>query len=195
MKIFLTVLGIILLVIVLLLLLVLLFALIPVTLKLSYIEGKFEYQLRVLGIKITVPTGKKKKVKTKDGTPSKTKKEHNKLLDGLSDVRRILPPLVKRAASAISVKDLRIKAKISTDDPCNTAIIYGTVNAAVYATLTFVQQHIKVHKKDISVVASYEDENSSFEFDILIHTVVFKIIHALILLSSDGIIELPQTKQ
>jgi hypothetical protein len=168
----------------------LLILLTPVALCVYY-DGKWKIRISVLCFSFALPLEKDgEKKKDKKTKPQKVKTDNKELLKQLSDLRKIIPVLVKRALATLTVKKLDFEVKVATQDPCLTAIMYGSVNAAVYSTVKIIQQHIKVKKKRISVSADFDGDKTEVLFDMKISTYLLKLIICLISLVSDGIIDI-----
>ncbi len=161
----------------------------PVSLVAFY-DGKFKFQIRILFLKFVVPFDKSPKKKSENKPVKKVKTDNKKFTSQLSDVKRILPKLLKRAFKVLSVKKLRLSVKVATDDPCDTALAFGTVNTLVYTTLNTTERFIKIKNKKISVSADYSDDTTEVDFEAVISTCLIKLIICLILLLKDEVIKL-----
>ena len=190
MKIILTILGILLAVILLVLLLIGIILLLPVTIIVKYNENTQFYKIRIAGYELK--KGKKKRIrlkKSKNKQPTAQAQEE-KLLDQLKDVREILPPLLKHALKIFEIEKLELNINVACGDPCDTAIIYGTVNGAVYSLIELVETKLRIRKKNIRITADYTGDKTSTELDVVFYTSVYKAVYAIFMLSYEEIIEI-----
>ena len=157
-------------------------ALLPVTLRVSF-DGKFKYGVYVWVFRL--PSGKKKPSQK----PEKKAVSKKKFDVGLGSVSRIVPKLVKHALSSMTVTKLDLDITVATDDPCDTAILYGTVNSAVYTLLEIAQNHLKIKNKKISVNADYDADTIKVGFEAYISTNVSRLAVCFIRLVSDGLLK------
>ncbi len=170
---------------VILILLVVLF--LPINLNIFY-NGNFCISVKVLFFKFVIPLEKdEKKSKKKPKKSVKTKgegfgKKLSNLLDTIKTVKKI-------ALKSISIKLFKAHIKVSTDDPCDTALLFGSVNALCYAIYDIISAHTKVSKTDIDITADYNGENTEVLFDVVITTYIFKFLVSLISLIADGTIK------
>lgn len=171
------------------LLLILLILFIPVSLK-AYYDGQFRMSFHILFLKIDFPINKGKKKKKKKSKKNKqpiykTKTDNKLLLSQLSGLKKLLPILLKRAFAMLTVKRLKLKITVASDDPCATALSYGSINAAVGAVLKILEHHLKIKKKDISVTPDFSKEQTEIEFQAIVYTTLFRLILCIIRLLSD----------
>lgn len=156
----------------------------PVTFYFSYEKDKTEYRLKILGIPIKL----KPKKKNKKSGQTKTEDTNKKILSDLSDLKEMLPSVFKYAKNAFVIKNLCLEIRVSTDDPYDTTMVYGAINAAVSAVLSIVRNNVTVKNTDIRINADYTQEQTRMKTQILFHSRVFKILYALIMLMYNKII-------
>lgn len=77
------------------------------------------------------------------------------------------------------LKLCRIKISIGTDDPAQTALIYGTVSSALYTVFEFLDSFMTVKKnyKHIGVAPDFTSDECKFDFKVILK---IKIIHLLL---------------
>ncbi len=170
---------------ILLILLVVLF--LPINLNVFY-NGNFCISIKVLFFKYVLPLEKdEKKSKKKPEKSVKTKgesfgKKLSNLLDTIKTVKKI-------ALKSISIKLFKAHIKVCTDDPCDTALLFGSINALCYAIYDVISNYTKVLKTDIDITADYNGEKTEVLFDVVIRTYVFKFLVSLISIIADGTIK------
>lgn len=157
--------------------------LMPVTLKVGF-DGNFVYGVYVWFFKI--PIGKKTK-KQKDAKSVPVEK--NKFKTGFSDVTKIIPKLVKHALKSMTVTKLRVDILIATDDPCDTAIIFGYTNSGVYTALGIAENYLKIKNPEINISADYNADTITVGFEAAVSTNVARLLVCLFRLISDGLLK------
>lgn len=70
------------------------------------------------------------------------------------DIKRLGVYIVKRA---LRIKELNISAKFGVGDPMYTGIVSGTVNAAVYNAVAFLDRHMTLDKWNVSLDADFDN--------------------------------------
>ena len=161
----------------------------PVSLV-AYFDGKIRLEVKVLFFRYTIPLSKSKPKKEKTvQTRKKVKTDNKKMLSGFSDIKDLIPILFKRAFASLTVKKLGLDITVATDDPCNTALTYGAVNAAVYPLISLAEKYTKIKKKNINIIADYSGENTTVTFEAVVSTYLLRLIICLIRLVSDGLLK------
>jgi len=159
---------------------------IPINLDVFY-NGDFCISVKVLFLKY-VFSDKKTKSKKKPESAVKTKGESfSTKLSGLFETIKTVKAIVIRS---ISIKLFKAHIKVSADDPCDTALLFGGVNALCYAIHDLFLSFTKIKKSDINITADYNGTNTEVEFNIVIKTYVLKFIVSLIKSVADGTIKL-----
>ena len=164
--------------------LVLLLLFIPIDLDVFY-NGEFCVAVRVLFLKYVFSNKEKKKEKPKskvktDGESFSTK--FSSLLETIKTVKAI-------ALRSISIKLFKAHITVCSDDPCDTALLFGGINALCYAIHEFFLSFTKIKKSDININADYNGEKTEVLFNIVIRTFLFKFIVSLIKSYADGTIK------
>lgn len=163
----------------------------PVYIHVCY-DGCFTVSLRILFIKLTLLPKRKKKKRHDEQSKSESEKastDGKKLLSQLHDIKTAALSLLKHLPRAFFAKRLVLDISVGTDDPCDTAILFGAVNASVYSAVEAVSHYVTVGKRQISVKADYNSEKTSVCADVLLKTFLFKLLHSLISAAVDVIIK------
>lgn len=174
----------------------------PIYLYIRY-DGDFRLYVRILIFRfelylgdITSNSKKRKKNKRRKQSEKLTRKTGTvktsaySFAQQFSDLLRSVRLIHVFMVRAFVVKKICVTVNVSTDDPCDTAILFGTVNSIMCAFMAYVESIIPVRKKNISVTADYNGENTDVYFLSLNRTNVLKIAVSLIKAALDGTIEL-----
>lgn len=171
--------------------------LLPVGIRI-YFDGRFRLELCVLFFRYTLPLShskkKPEKKKSEKKRPAKSaqkvKTDNKKLINSFSEIKPLIPALFKRAFAALTVKRLDIDITVASDDPCDTAMTYGAINAAVYTLISLAECFTKIKKKNINISANYNADSTFVTFDTVIITCLLRLIICLIQLVSDGLLKI-----
>lgn len=170
---------------VLLLLLIILF--LPVNLNIFY-NGSFCISVKVLFFKYVIPLEKNKK-SSKEKPKKSVKTEGEGFGKKLSNLFDLIKTVKKIVFKSISIKLFKAHIKVCTDDPCDTALLYGGVNALCYGIYNLLSSSAKISKTDIDITADYNGQQTEVLFDIVISTYIFKFLVSLVSLVADGTIK------
>ena len=156
---------------------------IPINLDVFY-KDNFFISVKVLFFKFVIPL-KKSKSKKKPSEQKKTKinKGLDTKLSELYDVFKTVKAIVFRS---VTIKLFKADVVVCTGDPCNTALLYGSVNALCYAIYDLFFGFTKIKKSDINISADYNGDKTKVVFNIIINTYLFKFIVSLIKALADG---------
>ncbi len=167
---------------------ILLILFIPINIDIFY-RDTFFISVKVLFFKYVIPL-KKFESKKKDNTTKKIKSDSfsTKLLD-LFDALKIVKAIIWRS---FSIKLFKANIIVSADDPCDTALLFGTINALCYAIHDFFLNFTTIKKSDINITADYNGKKTEVVFKIIIKTFIFKLIVSLIKALADGTIKLKE---
>ncbi len=171
-------------------LILLLILFLPINLDVFY-DDNFCISVKILFFKYVVPL-KKSKSKKQTGMDKKTKNESfgTKLSD-LFDTLKTVKTIVLRS---ISIKLFKVNVVVCADDPCDTALLFGSVNALCYGIHDIFASFTKIKKSDINIIADYNGQKTDVVFNIVIKTYVFKFIVSLIKAVADGKIKIKDNK-
>lgn len=173
----------------------------PLYLYVCY-DGEFRLLVRILFFRFELYLGditsnsKKRKTKKKSKqtkrSPDKTKPVKTNgysFAEQISDLLNSIKLIHVIIVRAFTVKKIRISVKVATGDPCDTAILFGTVNGILCAFMAYVESIIPVKKKEISVTADYNTEQTEVYFYSVNKTNVLKLVISLIKAAANGTIK------
>lgn len=163
-----------------------------------YFDGEFKLAVRVFFVKFTIPLtdpDSKPKKKQKKTTVTKTKTDASSFSDKLSRLSSIITSVRERVLKAFVIKRVDISVAVGTDDPCSTAILFGTVNSILYPLVKFAETLMTIKKKVVNVTADYDNDSTEVFFSVIIKTFLLKLAVSLILLISDGTIKPNKLKE
>lgn len=173
---------------VIVLLLLLLF--LPLCVSLKYQES-FSFSIRFGGVLIPVKKEKKKpqKEKAKKEEPQKEqpKKKNfmveyakeNGLQETVSRVCRFARRVMERSLwlfRKIQIRHLNFSLSVATKNAADTAVLYGSVCAAIYPFFSFLHQQFDCKSEHIDVSADFEGEQSRFEFSADVQSNLFFLL-------------------
>ncbi len=163
--------------------------LLPINLNI-YFDGQFRLSVRVLFIKYTIPLGKDGKKKQKPKKQKKSKKTVSTDGDGftkkLSGLINSVKTVKHLLLGSLTIHKFKAHITVSCDDPCDTALVFGTVNALIYSLHDFFASVMTVKNKDIVINADYNGEKTLVVFDVILRTTVFRFLRNLILMILNG---------
>ncbi len=148
----------------------------PVSVSVQY-DKKFDLKVKYAGITVyntQNPKKQKKEPTTKNVQKSNKPKKDNFVkvqykqrgllgtiryfCDVIVMIGRKLVHLIKK----FKVKNFEMYLTVATEDAADTAIQYGTVCAAVYPTLAFIQSNMNFQPKKIDISADFDKKKSEF---------------------------------
>ncbi len=163
---------------------ILLLLFIPINLDVFY-NGEFCVSVRVLFFKFAIPFSNFKPKSAKK-PKSAVKTKGDSFSKKLSDLLQLIKTVKAIVLRSISIKLFRANIVVCADDPCDTALLYGGVNALCYAIRDLFLSFTKIKKTDINITADYNGEKTEVLFNIIIKTYVFKFIVSFIKTIADG---------
>ena len=113
------------------------------------------------------PKKEKKKKKEKADKQKKQKKTKKSEVAGekkggtLEKVKTVLPTVLRtvgRFFRHIQIDELTVRAYLTGDDPCDTALRYGYVSAGLGYLVPIIKRNFKVKKWNVSVMPSFTDD-------------------------------------
>ena len=131
-----------------------------VRLVLSNLSGEFIVRIRYLFISVRINKPAKGKAKKEEKGP----KEQPHIVELLRTIRKYENLLRETAGSVLrklKVDRLYIRLVIHDDDAAKTALLYGEACAVVYSAAAFLNSKVKISKREISVVPSFNDDGEA----------------------------------
>ena len=157
---------------------------IPINLDVFY-NGEFCVAVKVLFFKCVFSNKEKKTEKPK----SKVKTDGESFNTKLSNLFETIKTVKAIALRSISIKLFKVHITVCTDDPCDTALLFGGINALCYAIHDLLSGFTSIKKTDVNINADYNGEKTEVLFNIVITTYLFKFIVSLIKSYADGTIK------
>ena len=169
-----------------------------------YYDGEFRLAVRILFVKFNIPLGKKKKDNKKKEKkkeekpkkkPRKTETDGKSFLSQLGFFKDLVVSACNHILKALRIRRFKTEITVGSDDPCTTAMLYGSINALIYTLVSAVNALIAVDKRDIVISADYNAEKTFVLIDVVMRTFLFKLLIGLILFAIDGTIKLKEKKE
>ena len=132
-----------------------------------------------------------KKGKAKGKTPAERKDKKEgilKLSGGINELVRIAKDIALRAVKAFTISKFYVHIVVASDDPCDTALQFGAINAAVYSAYSYLDSIIKIKNNQIKIDANYDLDEYKVKIDIRAKTFAARLIWGLLLIIKDVII-------
>ena len=146
----------------------------------EYNEHGFSGFAKIAFVKIRFPGDKKSERK------SDTAETEKKRGGSIGEFKKIMKPLfsaLKKLIKTIKIKKLCADIKIASDDAFNTAMMYGGAAAAVGVAVPWIENNLRVEKKEITAVADFESTESTVYFSADMTIAVWQILVILIRLA------------
>lgn len=115
---------------------------------------------------------KEKKIKTKKSRKSKQAFKVN----DYQLLRKVIYVLRVTFRRTLKIKDFNLYVKIGTDDPADTALIYGALWSIAGALSTYFFSRYKPKNKKISIVADFNKETFNVVFNCIFNIRIVNII-------------------
>ena len=170
--------GIVILGVILLLLCLVLFT--PILVRAIWEEG-LRVRLRVGPVKLQVyppkkeekgdkPPKKKKASEKKDTGEKPAKKRKSITAEQILYLLEALPPILGRALRRVGrrvrIGPLKVWLLLSAEDPADTALLYGRVEAALMAALPILHRHLAIRDQDIRIYPDFEGNGTDWRLDV-----------------------------
>ena len=170
--------GIVILCVILLLLGLVLFT--PILVRAIWEEG-LRVRLRVGPVKLQVyppkkeekgdkPPKKKKASEKKDTGEKPAKKRKSITAEQILYLLEALPPILGRALRRVGrrvrIGPLKVWLLLSAEDPADTALLYGRVEAALMAALPILHRHLAIRDQDIRIYPDFEGNGTDWRLDV-----------------------------
>ena len=153
----------------------LILALLRLGIMVEYGKNGFKAWAQVGFLLITIYPEKVKRVKK-----VKEKKKTDMMPGSLKEFLDILPPIknmLSRLRRKLLIKRLEIHYTAASKDPSNTAMIYGTANAAVSLIVPFLEEKFKIKNRDIQIFADFESEEQKIYVKTAITIAVWEVFY------------------
>ena len=81
-----------------------------------------------------------------------------------------LPPILGRALRRVSrrvrIGPLKVYVLLSEEDPADTALLYGKVEAALMAALPVLHRHLQIRDQDIRIYPDFQGSGMDYQLDV-----------------------------
>lgn len=153
-----------------LLLLIVLILQIPVRVRFTYDQGDLTLRLRFGLVKMQLfpPPEKPEKREEKNPEEPKKKKEKPKkpraklsreqIFYALEKLPPILGRALKRTGRSIRIEPLKVWLLVAGNDPADTAVLYGRLEAALAAGLPALRNVIKIRDEDVRLYLDFTEQ-------------------------------------
>lgn len=157
----------------------------PVHLIVKYREDKAQIYATVLGvIRLTFyETGKQKKKKKPKKTEEESKPKEKttdkalpEKLDQAASIFRIVMRTLDQFCKHFSLYRCKVYALAAGEDPATVAIEFGAANAIIYSLVSFLEEKIRIRKKDIRIFYDYNKERPFFDLDFRFSVSLLKFV-------------------
>ena len=144
--------------------------LLPVCLRLTYDRGDLAVWVRYGKIRIPLypkengtaageekPAEKKKRAKTaKDAKKPMPNREQ--IFYSIEALPPILGRALRRVGQRIRIEPLQMHLLVAGADPADTAVLYGKLEAALYAGLPALERLVKIRERDVRLFLDFQQE-------------------------------------
>ena len=169
----------------------------PTHIVFRYVGDRLNLYLRFwLVVKINLL---KEKTKT-ETKPKKSKETSEKKtisigpisdrIDQLGSVFRIAVGLLDTFCKHFTMYRCKVLIRIAGDDPADVATEFGVVNAAVYGIISYLNEKIKIKKKELCIDYTYIEGSTEFELDFRFRVILLKFLIVLICTNIHDIMQL-----
>ncbi|MBR4865016.1 MAG: DUF2953 domain-containing protein [Oscillospiraceae bacterium] len=163
----------------------LLIGFIPLSLRLRYDEQGFCMWLQILPFRLSlVPGAKKKKKKTAKGakktaTDGKSQKKGGKLAAFLPYVENVLEFLAE-LPRRLTVRKLEATLILANSDPCDLAVNYGRIWAALGNLMPRLESMFRIRKREMQVECDFMSEETKVFFTMDIALTVGRLLSMIV---------------
>ncbi len=180
-------------VVIVVLLAFLLFA--PTHIVLQYSGENFSGYIRLWYVVKIKLFGDKKQIKDKKKTKQKNKENPSVSfrLEQINTLLRLAGQLVSQFCRHFVLYRCRFMITVAGDDPADVATEFGAANAAAYGIIAYLENKIRIRKKEIQINFDYDVLDSSFEVDLRFGVILLKFLLVLICTNIRDIINLIQS--
>lgn len=173
---------------VVILLVLFLLAMIWLGVDFQYMDSTVTVWIKVLFVRIKVYPQKRKKSSGKskeepektDEIESKGKEKSPKGKRDVRDIIKILLRAARRLRKRLTVGILMLHYTVAGDDPCDTALQYGRVSAAVGVLLPEICNIFRVKRKDVAVNVDFDSGKPMLESKITIRLFVWQLVYVVV---------------
>ena len=149
---------------------IILLLLMPVGVDAAFAEGIFSLKVKAGPVKLRIlpakqkKQGKEQKEKKKKSKPKKKKKTKSKLtFDDIKGIARMALRALSRLRRMLSIDVLMLHLRVAGDDPYDTVVRYGAINAALGAGLPYLHMAFKIRKQDIQTAIDFAGDKMSVD--------------------------------
>lgn len=145
--------------------------LIPAALRATYEQGVLTVRVRWGPVRRTLwpapekpaPRGKKRSSRAKKKAENAKKTEKRKLTrEQLLYALETLPPILgralKRTGRRVRIAPLKLHLLVAGEDPADTALLYGRIQAALAAGLPVLHRLVRIREQDIQLFLDFQTE-------------------------------------
>lgn len=160
----------------------------PTHFVIQYVDNDFNIYIRLWYV-IKIRLLKKKDEKSKKESDESSKDTENTKTDALSPsekmekisvVLRLIVNTLKLFCRHFKMYRCHTNILVAGEDPANVAIEFGLVNAAVYGIISYLNEKIKIGRKEIYIGYDYQQEQTTFEVDFRFKVIVLIFLMVLI---------------
>lgn len=117
------------------------------------------------------PSKEKKTPEKKKDTGEKPAKKRKAITaEQILYLLEALPPILGRAlrrlGRRVRVGPLKVWLLLSAEDPADTALLYGRVEAALMAALPILHRHLAIRDQDIRIYPDFEGNGTDWRLDV-----------------------------
>ena len=128
---------------------------------------------------------KKDRKKAEKKAKKEAKKKSREALEGkkpgaVKTILGLLPAIkttLVRLRRRLLIKKLVIRYSIANDDPYNTAVTFGAVNAAAEIIVPFIEEYFRVKRRDIRVTANFLDTQHRIYINAAISLAIWEAVY------------------
>lgn len=149
---------------------IILLLLLPVGVDAAFADGVFSLKVKAGPVKLRIlPAKPKKQGKKQEEKPKKPKSKKKKpskpkpklTFDDIKGIARIALRALSRLRRMLSIDVLTLHLRVAGDDPYDTVVQYGAVNAALGAGLPYLHMAFKIKKQDIQTEIDFTQDKIS----------------------------------
>ena len=154
-----------------LVLLIVVLLLIPVKIRISYADGALVLRVQYGPVKLQLfPMEKQKEDKKKKPSKPKEKKEkpekkkkpkakinREQILYALENLPPILGRALRRTGRSIRIEPLKVHLLVAGNNPADTALLYGRLEAALGAGLPILHSVMRIREQDIQLFLDFTE--------------------------------------
>lgn len=150
---------------------IILLLLLPVGVDAAFAEGVLSLKVKAGPVKVRILPAKPKKhgEKPEEKKPKKPKRKKEKpakpkrklTFEDIKGIARLALRALSRLRRMLSIDVLMLHLRVGGDDPYETVVRYGTINAALGAGLPYLHRAFKIRKQDIQTAIDFAGDKTS----------------------------------